>query len=387
MRPSSITRPGALLRHRLGPASVDQGSDAPPSPDCCDTDESNIPDRAADRIPFSLGEATGDTEDLNLGATVTDGGGNKTWSNPSRVNDDDPDTFAVIDAFAGGGGTYDGDLESDLGAEAAVFGFTVDADTDCSGTHVGKWLFAHSDDGISWTDAPASLVSEVPETVGITRMISEWSLDDAPISARYWRLRWHRGPVGGFSCGSAIHTWAINGSSVVTTGWIVLEPLTVDGDDATYEDVDGAATSGDHLRFDLGAAYRIVRTRMRLGTTTAGAKTITLTGWNELDESDATVVATIPFTGVGTLTAQDVTSSWFTTDAFRYWQVDGPAEIVRWFSVEFYEPTASQSHQHDSVAEEAVRDAGRWELAVITGSPPDPLYADGDYLYIWVSGA
>ncbi len=27
---------------------------------------------------------------------------------------------------------------------------------------------------------------------------------------------------------------------------------------------------------------------------------------------------------------------------------------------------------------------GRWELAVITGSPPDPLYADGDFLYIFV---
>lgn len=28
--------------------------------------------------------------------------------------------------------------------------------------------------------------------------------------------------------------------------------------------------------------------------------------------------------------------------------------------------------------------SGRWELAVITGSPPDPLYADGDFLYILV---
>ncbi len=27
---------------------------------------------------------------------------------------------------------------------------------------------------------------------------------------------------------------------------------------------------------------------------------------------------------------------------------------------------------------------GRWELAVITGSPPDPLYAGGDFLYIFV---
>jgi hypothetical protein len=38
------------------------------------------------------------------------------------------------------------------------------------------------------------------------------------------------------------------------------------------------------------------------------------------------------------------------------------------------------------VTEASVRDAGRWELAVVPGSPPDPLYADGDYLYIWVPG-
>ncbi len=28
--------------------------------------------------------------------------------------------------------------------------------------------------------------------------------------------------------------------------------------------------------------------------------------------------------------------------------------------------------------------SGRWELAVIPGSPPDSLYADGDWLYILV---
>lgn len=39
------------------------------------------------------------------------------------------------------------------------------------------------------------------------------------------------------------------------------------------------------------------------------------------------------------------------------------------------------SHNHTSATLPA---AGRWELAVIAGSPPDPLYADGDYLYILV---
>ena len=35
---------------------------------------------------------------------------------------------------------------------------------------------------------------------------------------------------------------------------------------------------------------------------------------------------------------------------------------------------------------DAIEEAGRWELAVIPGSPPDSLYADGDWLYIWVPG-
>ena len=46
---------------------------------------------------------------------------------------------------------------------------------------------------------------------------------------------------------------------------------------------------------------------------------------------------------------------------------------------------ARQDHTHGTPSTDEVSEAGRWELAVITGSPPDPLYADGDYLYIWVT--
>lgn len=45
---------------------------------------------------------------------------------------------------------------------------------------------------------------------------------------------------------------------------------------------------------------------------------------------------------------------------------------------------ARQDHTHGTPDTDAVKDAGRWEHAVITGSPPDDLYADGDWLYIWV---
>jgi hypothetical protein len=38
----------------------------------------------------------------------------------------------------------------------------------------------------------------------------------------------------------------------------------------------------------------------------------------------------------------------------------------------------------DTVTIQSIVEVGRWELAVIPGSPPDPLYADGDFLYILV---
>jgi hypothetical protein len=44
-------------------------------------------------------------------------------------------------------------------------------------------------------------------------------------------------------------------------------------------------------------------------------------------------------------------------------------------------PRADHVHTIDP---DAVQNAGRWEHAVIAGSPPDDLYADGDWLYIWV---
>lgn len=44
---------------------------------------------------------------------------------------------------------------------------------------------------------------------------------------------------------------------------------------------------------------------------------------------------------------------------------------------------ARQDHTHGSPSDPGTA-SGRWELAVIAGSPPDPLYADGDFLYIFV---
>lgn len=338
MRPSSLTSPGALLRHRIGPASPDQGTDTPASLDCCATVDDDAPDRAAERTPFSLGETTGDTEDLNESeGTVTDGGGELTFANPGNANDG-TSSAATIGSYASGSPPDDGYLVSELVASRTVSSMLITADSECQATYP-DWVVYSSDDGVSWDVVPFSYTYT---HFGASPPDQHLLVFDDPVDAKWWRIRWRRA-ISGFTCGVTINTWAINGATTVGTAWSVLEPLVVDGDDATSEDTAGP----EHLRFDLGAAFRIMRTRIRLGTTSAGSKTLTLTGWNELDESDAVVVTTIPFTATGSLTAQDVEASWYTDDSYRYWQLDGPSEIVRWFSVEFYEPTLATNHQHD----------------------------------------
>jgi hypothetical protein len=120
--------------------------------------------------------------------------------------------------------------------------------------------------------------------------------------------------------------------------WIVPEPLVNDGDDATYEVI----TNTDLLRIDLAAAFRIVRTRIRIATTTAGARTFTIKGANALDFSDEVTLTTIAFTATGGLTAQDVEGTWLNTTSYRYYELSiGTSDTYRIHSWELYEGTIS----------------------------------------------
>lgn len=140
-----------------------------------------------------------------------------------------------------------------------------------------------------------------------------------------------------------------------------------DGDDTTYQTVDGA----DVLRIDLGIPFEIARVRLLIGSETSGARSYILKGANEADFSDAVTITTLAWTATGGYVANDVSDTWFATTAYQFWELTGNDETRRIYSFELYEGS-------DSLA------SGRWELAVITGSPPDPLYADGDFLYILV---
>ena len=145
--------------------------------------------------------------DLNeLHGTVSDGGGNYTWQNPTNANDG-TDAFAQLLSFAGAGIVYTGDLETDLGAAYPVSGFTLDADASCTNFHdPASFFFAYSDDGSTWTNAPATTSSTT--VVVLNRVVSTWELDAGESTHRYWRLRYQR-LVGGFECGVILYSWEV----------------------------------------------------------------------------------------------------------------------------------------------------------------------------------
>jgi hypothetical protein len=129
-----------------------------------------------------------------------------------------------------------------------------------------------------------------------------------------------------------------------TADWVPASNA-IDEDDATYDTI--VVDSNGMYRLDLGAAYRIQSTRIRIAGTTAGARTFTIKGANAADFSDVVTLDTIDFTATGGLTAQNVTGDWYTEDSYRYWQLDiDDSDTYRLHSWELYEPTLATNHQH-----------------------------------------
>src|SRR6476469_8954556 len=96
--------------------------------------------------------------DLNLlHGTVSDGGGSKTFTDPTNANDG-ASTTTVIGAFAAGVGNYTGYLVSDLGAAYEVAELVVWGEYECSTDPTatsstapdGGWSIQYSDNGSSW---------------------------------------------------------------------------------------------------------------------------------------------------------------------------------------------------------------------------------------------
>lgn len=140
------------------------------------------------------------------------------------------------------------------------------------------------------------------------------------------------------------------GATPTPVEWNVAAPLTVDGDDATYMEIEGTNV----LRIDLGGAFRIVRSRLLVGSEDAGGRTYTIKGTNDADFDTFVTLGTISFDATGSFTADDLDILWSTTESYRYFELDGSDEVRRVFTWELYEPDTSQGqdHSHDTIEAE-----------------------------------
>lgn len=192
-------------------------------------------------------------DDLNLlHGTVTDGGGDKTFTSPGNANDGVDTSYAEIAAYAAGAGTYTGYLETDLGVAYDVTELVVWGDVECGADPVMHWHIQMSDDGATWDDADYTAVET--GTQGTVDHRERFILTGTE-THRYWRVRYQTTIVGlGFRCGTQIHTWEIFGAisptePPVDPGYIPPEPghaileIYVHDEDATRW---GTATWGDN---------------------------------------------------------------------------------------------------------------------------------------------
>jgi hypothetical protein len=82
----------------------------------------------------------------------------------------------------------------------------------------------------------------------------------------------------------------------------------------------------------------------------------------------------------------------FSTEYDLYDPSDYGSGYIRWYTitaagggaVDTFLRTGGTDVQDQQIGHDWGSASGRWELAVIPGSPPDSLYADGDWLYIFV---
>ena len=134
--------------------------------------------------------------------------------------------------------------------------------------------------------------------------------------------------------------------------WNVPAPNTVDGDDSTYQEIDGP----DILRLDLGGVFNIVKAVILSGDATAGSWTYTLRGANEADFSDAVTLSTETYAASGSFSTDTTTLLWTTDEAYQYFELTGSDTNRRIFSFELYEPDRSlgQDHTHDDIEDELI---------------------------------
>ena len=154
-------------------------------------------------------------DDLNrLYGNVTDGGGDRTFTDPANANDGVDTSNATIGPYAAGAGTYHGYLVSDLGIARDVSELKVWGDVECGADPILHWSIESSDDGSSWTleeYTASEFGTQGTGTHGERFVLTSTS------THRFWRVHYQTTIVGlGFRCGTEIHTWEIFGETPPT---------------------------------------------------------------------------------------------------------------------------------------------------------------------------
>jgi hypothetical protein len=405
-------RPGPgfpLLSGTLG-GSPDQPGGQPPEPDCCNVDDTDLPDRAnednggamvalssggapsivqtkfipsilSNSIPLDAPPTEGNT--LVMLVSERDHGGAGEPSDPALggwTTIGKADTVAS-GGFARGAGMWYRVVTADesgvtLGGDGQTYKCGSNGDRGFIVEIVGTYasVFDTQDSVASTTEydcggsvSPPSADPHLVIGVTATKANGGAVTEDADVTA------WIDTLPGGFSP----YTWmgyrATESTSAVTVGgtaasadvycgvtavfagtgsaaWVVPTPSANDEDDSTYHTI----SNTDLLRVDLGAAYRIQSTRIRIAATNAGARTFTIKGANAVDFSDEVTLHTIAFTATGGLTAQDVTGDWYTEDSYRYFELSiSDSDTYRLHTWELYEPTLATNHQHPAATPDA----------------------------------
>lgn len=150
--------------------------------------------------------------DLALTGTVSDGGGNKTFTDPTNANDGDLSTYAVRASFAGAGIEYKSILKIDLGGIERVASMTVIGGSGAAhgDFNPASWTVDHSADGSSWTSAPRTQVDIDNSPMAL--ICTSQLILDAVTTARYWRIV-HTVTTGGFESALFVKTWSIFGAT------------------------------------------------------------------------------------------------------------------------------------------------------------------------------